>query len=83
MVLMFPVIFAITPVDGSCYRVIDLSILQDFFSSVLKFLPCCEKETVRKKIKKNEYCSMIMLFENVALSYSLLYNFHMWFCVPI
>ena len=27
-------IFAITPIDGSCYRVIDSSILQDFFSSV-------------------------------------------------
>ena len=26
---------------------------------------------------------MAMLFEKIALCYSLLHNFHMWFCVPI
>ena len=28
--LIWPIIFAATPADGSCYRVIDSSILQEF-----------------------------------------------------
>ena len=31
LVLILPIIFAITRIDGSCYRVIDSSVLQDFF----------------------------------------------------
>ena len=69
MVLILPVIFAITPVDGLCYRVTDSSFLQNFF------LSCYEEKTV--EIEKNEYCIMNMLFENIALLYSLLYDFHM------
>ena len=49
IVLISPIIFPITPVDWSFYRVIDSSILQDFFSSVLKFLPCYEQKTVAKR----------------------------------
>ena len=49
MVLILPIMFAITPTDGSCYRVIDSSILQDFFSSVLKFLSCYEEKTVQNE----------------------------------
>ena len=67
MVLILSVIFAITSIDGSCYRVIDWSILQGFFSSVLKFFHAMKKKHSWEKIKKNEYCSMIMLFENIAL----------------
>ena len=33
MDLVLPIIFAMTPIDGSCYRVIDTSILLEFFSS--------------------------------------------------
>ena len=46
MVLTLPIIFAITPIDGLCYRVTDSSVLQDFFSSVLKRLSCYEEKTV-------------------------------------
>ena len=37
MDLVLPIIFAMTPVDGSCYRVIDTSILLEFFSSHPKY----------------------------------------------
>ena len=33
MDLILPIIFATKPIDGSCYRVIDLSNLQEFFTS--------------------------------------------------
>ena len=33
MDLILPIMFAITPIDGSCYRVIDSSNIQEFFSS--------------------------------------------------
>ena len=49
MVSILSIIFAITTIDGSCYRVIDSSILQDFFSSVLKFLSCYEEKTVENR----------------------------------
>ena len=52
MVLILPIMFAITPTDGSCYRVIDSSILQGFFSSALKFLSCYEEKTVENEQKK-------------------------------
>ena len=35
IVLILPIILTLTPIDGSCYRVIDSSL--DFFSSVLNF----------------------------------------------
>ena len=53
MCLVFPIKFAVTRIDGYCYRVIDSSILQDIFSSVLKFLSCNEEKTVRKHKKIN------------------------------
>ena len=67
------------------HRVIEQysSILQDFFSFVLKFFVTLWRKNSLEKIKKNEYCSMIMLFENSALWYALFYKFHMWLCVLI
>ena len=32
MDLILPIIFAITPIDGSCYRVIDSSNIQESFN---------------------------------------------------
>ena len=49
MVLILPIVFAIPPIGGPCYRVINSSILQDAFSSVLKFLSCYEEKTVEKR----------------------------------
>ena len=40
MDLILPIIFVITQTDGSCYRVIDSSILQEVFSFVLKCSVC-------------------------------------------
>ena len=66
MDLILPIIFVITPIDGLCYRVIDSSILQDFFSSVSKFLSCYEEKTVEKRQKGMDIvvlscCSKILL----------------------
>ena len=36
--MILPIIFTIATVDGSCYRVMNSSILQEFFPSVSKFL---------------------------------------------
>ena len=49
MVLILSIIFAITPIDGSCHRVIDSSTLQDSFSSAIKFLSCYEEKTIEKR----------------------------------
>ena len=49
MVLILLIIFAITSIDGSCYKVTDSSILQDIFSAVLNFLSCYEEKTVEKR----------------------------------
>ena len=37
MDLIFPIIFAVTPTDGLCNRVIDSSNIREFFSSFSKF----------------------------------------------
>ena len=57
MDLILPIIFAITPIDGQYYRVIDSSNIQDFFSSVSKCLSCNEEKTLelKKDKKNNEY----------------------------
>ena len=54
---MLPIIFAITPIDGWCYRVIDSTNIQKIFSSVSKFLSCHEKKPLelRKDKKNNDY----------------------------
>ena len=52
MDLILPITFAITPIDGQCYRVIDSSNMKDFFSPVSKFLSCNEEKTL-KKVKKD------------------------------
>ena len=55
MDLIISIIFAFTTIYGSCYRAIDSSILQEFFSSVSKFLSCNEKKQSWEKVtKKNE-----------------------------
>ena len=43
MNLISPIIFAITPIDGWCYKVINSSVLQEICSSVSKFLSCDEE----------------------------------------
>ena len=52
MVSILSIIFAITPVGGLCYKVNDSSILQDFFSSVLKFLSCYEKKKKKNPVEE-------------------------------
>ena len=52
MGLILDIIFAVTPVDGSCYRAIDSSILQDVLWSVSKFLSCDEEK--RLDLRKDE-----------------------------
>ena len=53
MDLILPIIFAITSVDGSCYRVIDSSILKEFFSSLSNFYHALKKKGKSwEKIKK-------------------------------
>ena len=71
LILLFT--FAITPIDGSCYRVINSSNMQEFFSSVSKFLSCNEEETLELKkdkkimniniLKKGKFC-LIRLTKN-------------------
>ena len=54
MDLILPIISAITRIDGSCYRVINSSNIQEF-SHVSKFLSCNEEKTLQvKKDKKNK-----------------------------
>ena len=49
-----------------------------FSSSISKFLPCNEEKAVEKRLKKkNAYCKMAMLFDRIALWYSLLDDFYM------
>ena len=67
MDLILSIMFTITLIDGSWYRVIDSSILQDFFRLSQNFCHTMKKTQLRKDKKKNQYCSMIMLFENIAL----------------
>ena len=57
MYLILPIIFAITPIEGWCYRVIDSTNIQKIFSSVSKFLSCHEKKPLelRKDKKNNDY----------------------------
>ena len=50
MELIFPIIFAITPIDVSCYRVIDSPNIQEFFSSVSNILSCNKEKTVELNI---------------------------------
>ena len=52
MDLILPIIFAITRIDGSCYRVIDSSNIQEFFLFVSKSLSCNEGKTELRQIKK-------------------------------
>ena len=49
MDLILPIIFAITPIDGYCYRVIDSSNIKFFFLFVSKFLSCNEEKTLELK----------------------------------
>ena len=63
MVLILPIIFAIPPIGGSCYRVINSSILQDAFSSVLNFCHAMKKKQLRKD--KKEW----MLYDHVVWKY--------------
>ena len=83
MDLILPIIFIITPIDGLCYRVIDSLILQDFFFICLKIFVMLWRKNSWEKTKRNGYCSIIMLFENIALWYSVLYDFYKWFRVSI
>ena len=76
MDLIFSNIFPITPIDGSYYRVINSSILQKMFYVSQNFCHAMKKKQLRKAKRKNEYCSMVVLFENIALWYLLLYDFH-------
>ena len=46
MDLIVFITFTITRIDGSCYRVIGSSNIQQFFSSVSKFLSCNEEKTL-------------------------------------
>ena len=57
MDLILPIIFAITAIDGLCYRVTNWSILQEDFSYVSKFLLYNEEKRLqlRKDKQKNEY----------------------------
>ena len=52
MDLILTIIYAFTPIDRSCYRVIDSSVLKEFFSTVSKFLSCYEEKTVEKDKKR-------------------------------
>ena len=52
--LILPIIFAITPIDGSCYRVIDSSNIQEFFHLSQKVLSCNEEKTSELKNDKKK-----------------------------
>ena len=52
MDLILPIIFAITPTDGSCYRVFDSSTLQDFFHLPQNFCHDMRKKQLRKDKKR-------------------------------
>ena len=54
MDLILPIIFVITSIDGSCYRVIDSANIQKLFSSVSKYLSCNKEKILelRKGKKK-------------------------------
>ena len=50
-----------------------------------KYVICNEIASKKKKKKSNKLNILVWwcLFEKTALWYSLLYDFHTWFCVPI
>ena len=52
MDLILPIIFAITPTDGSCYRVISSSIPQELFHPCPPFLKEVTKKIGEKHIRK-------------------------------
>ena len=52
MDLILPIIFAITPTDGSYYRVFDSSTLQDFFHLPRNFCHDMRKKQLRKDKKR-------------------------------
>ena len=53
MDLMLPIIFIITPIYGSCYRVMDSSNIQEFFLSDSIFLSCHKQKALEVR-KDNE-----------------------------
>ena len=59
MDLILPIIFAFNPIDGSCYKVMDSSNIQEFFSSVSKMFILQWRKNIRveKRFKKinNEF----------------------------
>ena len=67
MVLIVPIVFSITPIDGSFDTVINLSILQDFFICLKIFVVVWRKnswEKVKKRILQyyhvdRKYCFVI------------------------
>ena len=67
MCLIMPIIFAFIPLDGSCYRVIDSSILQDFFHLSLNSYYAMKKKKQLRKDKRRmnivvwSCCSKILL----------------------
>ena len=68
MGLILDIIFAVTPVDGSCYRVIDSSILQDVLWSVSKFLSCDEEKRLDlRKDKKITNINNILKTSNLCV----------------
>ena len=62
MELIFPIIFAITPIDVSCYRIIDSPNIQEFFSSVSNISSCNKEKTVELNIYIYIYIPKISKF---------------------
>ena len=61
MDLILPVIFTITPIDRSCYIVINTSILQDFFFSVTNVVMQYRKTLRVSKITKEMKIHILMI----------------------
>ena len=61
MDLILSIIFAITPADGLCYRVINSSITQEVFSSVRECSSCNKEKTLKVEIRQQKKININIL----------------------
>ena len=79
MELIFPIIFAITPIDVSCYRIIDSPNIQEFFSSVSNILSCNKEKTVELNI----YIYIYVLYIYICMYIYIYVYIHTYICLYI
>ena len=83
MELIFPIIFAITPIDVSCYRIIDSPNIQEFFSSVSNILSFNKEKTVELNIYIYIYIYMYYIYIYVCIYIYMYIYIHIYICLYI